>query len=111
MSLWAITPEGRASNLGELQLNGDKGKLNVTTRLPNFAMIVTAEPYFAASAPSEMVVLQNVPSQHQRRHDTGYGHVAEPQYVQRSQARSRSPSIPRFHWRCMKLATRSASPK
>ncbi|MFY9843864.1 MAG: OmpA family protein [Terriglobales bacterium] len=59
--VWAITPEGRASNLGELQLNGDKGKLSVTTRLPNFAMIVTAEPYFAVSAPSEMVVLQNVP--------------------------------------------------
>lgn len=58
--LWAITPEGRASNLGEVQLNGDKGKLSVTTRLPNFAMIVTAEPYFAVSAPSEMVVLQNV---------------------------------------------------
>src|SRR5882762_3876654 len=33
--LWAITPEGRASNLGELQLNGDKAKLTVTTRLPN----------------------------------------------------------------------------
>ena len=59
--VWAITPEGRASNLGELQLNGDKGKLSVTTRLPNFAMIVTAEPYFAVSSPSEMVVLQNVP--------------------------------------------------
>jgi hypothetical protein len=59
--VWAITPEGRASNLGELQLNGNKGKLSVTSRLPNFAMIVTAEPYFAASAPSEMVVLQNVP--------------------------------------------------
>jgi outer membrane protein OmpA-like peptidoglycan-associated protein len=58
--VWAITPEGRASNLGELQLNGEKGKLNVTTRLPNFAMIVTAEPYFSVSAPSEMVVLQNV---------------------------------------------------
>src|SRR5208282_1008354 len=59
--VWAITPEGRASNLGELQLTGDKGKLNVTTRLPNFAMIVTAEPYFSVSAASEMVVLQNVP--------------------------------------------------
>jgi len=59
--VWAITPEGRASNLGELQLNGDKGKLSVTTRLPNFAMIVTAEPYFAVSLPSEMVVLQNEP--------------------------------------------------
>ena len=61
--VWAITPEGRSSNLGELQLNGDKGKLSVTTRLPNFAMIVTAEPYFAVSSPSEMVVLQNVPRQ------------------------------------------------
>jgi len=59
--LWAITPEGRASNLGEVQLKGDKGNLSVTTRLPNFAMIVTAEPYFAVSSPSEMVVLQNVP--------------------------------------------------
>jgi outer membrane protein OmpA-like peptidoglycan-associated protein len=59
--LWAITPEGRSSNLGEVQLNGDKGKLSVTTRLPNFAMIVTAEPYFAVSAPSELVVLQSVP--------------------------------------------------
>jgi|HubBroStandDraft_4_1064222.scaffolds.fasta_scaffold01719_5 outer membrane protein OmpA-like peptidoglycan-associated protein len=61
--VWAITPEGRASNLGELQLSGDKGKLSVTTRLPNFAMIVTAEPYFSVSAPSEMVVLQNAPRQ------------------------------------------------
>jgi outer membrane protein OmpA-like peptidoglycan-associated protein len=59
--LWAITPEGRASNLGEIPLKGDKGKLSVTTRLPNFAMIVTAEPYFAVSSPSEIVVLQNVP--------------------------------------------------
>jgi outer membrane protein OmpA-like peptidoglycan-associated protein len=60
--LWAITPEGRASNLGEFQLNGDKSKLSVTTRLPNFAMIVTAEPYFAVSYASEEVVLQGVPS-------------------------------------------------
>jgi outer membrane protein OmpA-like peptidoglycan-associated protein len=60
--LWAITPEGRASNLGEFQLNGDKSKLSVTTRLPNFAMIVTAEPYFAVSNASEEVVLQGVPS-------------------------------------------------
>jgi outer membrane protein OmpA-like peptidoglycan-associated protein len=60
--LWAITPEGRASNLGELQLSGDKSKLIATTRLPNFAMIVTAEPYFAVSNASEEVVLQGVPS-------------------------------------------------
>jgi outer membrane protein OmpA-like peptidoglycan-associated protein len=60
--LWAITPEGRAANLGEFQLNGDKSKLSVTTRLPNFAMIVTAEPYFAVSTASEEVVLQGAPS-------------------------------------------------
>ena len=60
--LWAITPEGRSANLGEIQLKGDKSKLNVTSRLPNFAMIVTAEPYFAVSAPSELVVLQAVPN-------------------------------------------------
>jgi outer membrane protein OmpA-like peptidoglycan-associated protein len=59
--LWAITPEGRARNLGEFQLNGDKSKLTVTTQLPNFAMIVTAEPYFAVSYASEAVVLQGVP--------------------------------------------------
>ena len=60
--LWAITPEGRATNLGEFQLNGDKSKLSVTTRLPNFAMIVTAEPYFAVSYASEEVVLLGAPS-------------------------------------------------
>ena len=60
--LWAITPEGRARNLGEFQLNGDKSKLTVTTQLPNFAMIVTAEPYFAVSYASEEVVLQGNPS-------------------------------------------------
>jgi outer membrane protein OmpA-like peptidoglycan-associated protein len=59
--LWAITPEGRASNLGEFQLNGDKSKLSVTTQLPNFALIVTAEPYFAVTNASEEVVLQGVP--------------------------------------------------
>jgi outer membrane protein OmpA-like peptidoglycan-associated protein len=59
--LWAITPEGRARNLGEFQLNGDKSKLTVTTQLPNFAMIVTAEPYFAVTYASEEVVLQGVP--------------------------------------------------
>ncbi len=60
--LWAITPEGRARNLGEFQLSGDKSKLAVTTQLPNFAMIVTAEPYFAVTYASEEVVLQGVPS-------------------------------------------------
>src|SRR5262245_2209952 len=58
--LWAITPEGRATNLGELQLNGDDGRLEVTTELQAFALIVTAEPYFAVSQPSDVVVIENV---------------------------------------------------
>ncbi len=58
--LWAITPEGRATNLGELQVNGDDGRLEVTTELQSFALVVTAEPYFAVSQPSDAVVMENI---------------------------------------------------
>src|SRR5512145_1363769 len=57
--LWAITPEGRATNMGEVILNGTKSKLNVTTELQSFGLIVTAEPYFAVSQPSDVVVMEN----------------------------------------------------
>jgi outer membrane protein OmpA-like peptidoglycan-associated protein len=58
--LWAITPEGRATNLGEVQvINNDEAKIHVTTELQAFGMIVTAEPYFAVSQPSDVVVLEN----------------------------------------------------
>jgi outer membrane protein OmpA-like peptidoglycan-associated protein len=59
--LWAISPEGRAVNLGEV-LVGDnhRSKLNVTTDLQAFALIVTAEPYYAVRQPSNVVVLENV---------------------------------------------------
>jgi outer membrane protein OmpA-like peptidoglycan-associated protein len=58
--LWAVSPEGRADNLGEVLLEGSKGKLDVTSQLQAFALIVTAEPYFAVTQPSEVVVLENV---------------------------------------------------
>src|ERR1051325_10471318 len=58
--LWAVTPEGRTSNLGEVLLNGTKGKLDVTTELQVFALVVTAEPYFAVSQPSDLIVMENV---------------------------------------------------
>lgn len=58
--LWAITPEGRTSNLGEILLNGTKSKLNVTTELQVFALLVTAEPYFAVTRPSDLIVMENV---------------------------------------------------
>jgi outer membrane protein OmpA-like peptidoglycan-associated protein len=57
--LWAITPEGRTSNLGEILRNGTSGKLDVTTELQVFALVVTAEPYFAVSRPSDVVVMEN----------------------------------------------------
>jgi outer membrane protein OmpA-like peptidoglycan-associated protein len=58
--LWAVTPEGRTSNLGEILRNGTSGKLDVTTELQAFGLIVTAEPYFAVSRPSDVVVMENV---------------------------------------------------
>jgi outer membrane protein OmpA-like peptidoglycan-associated protein len=57
--MWAITPEGRATNLGEVLLNGSDSKLNVTTELQAFGLIVTAEPYFAVTQPSDVVVMEN----------------------------------------------------
>ena len=58
--LWAITPEGRTANLGEVLLNGTKSKLNVTTELQVFGLVVTAEPYYAVSRPSDLIVMENV---------------------------------------------------
>ena len=58
--LWVVTPEGRTSNAGELFINKDgKGKLSATSPAQTFALIVTAEPYFAVRVPSEIVVLQS----------------------------------------------------
>jgi hypothetical protein len=57
--LWAITPEGRPKNLGEVLLNGEDSKLDVTTDLQAFGLIVTAEPYFAVTQPSDVVVMEN----------------------------------------------------
>ncbi len=57
--LWAITPEGRTSNLGEILRNGTSGKLDVTTELQVFGLVVTAEPYFAVSRPSDVIVMEN----------------------------------------------------
>ena len=59
--LWAITPEGRAVNLGEVLVGGNsRSKLDVTTDLQAFALVVTAEPYYAVRQPSNVVVLENV---------------------------------------------------
>ncbi|WP_419803836.1 OmpA family protein [Terriglobus sp.] len=57
--LWAITPDGTPSNLGEILPSGKDVSLQVTTNLQSFGMIVTAEPYFAVRVPSDLVVAQN----------------------------------------------------
>jgi len=57
--LWAITPDGRPQNLGEILPQG-KSSLTVTSSLPAFGLMVTAEPYFAVTQPSDVVVMQNV---------------------------------------------------
>jgi outer membrane protein OmpA-like peptidoglycan-associated protein len=57
--MWAITPEGRATNVGEVLLNGDNSKLDATTELQSFGLIITAEPYFAVTQPSDVVVMEN----------------------------------------------------
>jgi len=59
--LWAITPEGRPLNLGEIRPNDDgNSRLQVTSGLQEFGMIVTAEPYFAVTRPSNLVVAENI---------------------------------------------------
>lgn len=57
--LWAITPEGRPQNLGELVLNRGRSKITVTTELQAFGLLVTAEPYFAVTMPSDLIVAEN----------------------------------------------------
>lgn len=57
--LWAVSPEGRAVNLGEVQIKNGSGEVKAITDMQTFAMVVTAEPYFAVSQPGDKVVLEN----------------------------------------------------
>lgn len=62
--LWAISPDGRPVNLGELTLDdygqGSKSEIKTTSEIQTFGMIVTAEPYYAVTQPSDAVVMENV---------------------------------------------------
>jgi outer membrane protein OmpA-like peptidoglycan-associated protein len=59
---WAVSPQGRPVNLGELSLdhNGN-AHVKAFTDLQTFGMIVTAEPYFAVTQPGNMVVMESAP--------------------------------------------------
>jgi hypothetical protein len=56
--LWNVSPEGRTSNLGEVELTGTEGQITTKISTLRFGLIVTAEPYFAVSQPSNAVALQ-----------------------------------------------------
>jgi outer membrane protein OmpA-like peptidoglycan-associated protein len=65
---WAISPDGRATNLGELIINNGKSRVKAETTLQALSLLVTAEPYFAVSQPSNVVVLENAikPDNHEK---------------------------------------------
>ncbi len=61
--LWAISPTGQADNLGEIKRSGlffIDSKVNVTTPLQTFALLITAEPHFMVSRPSQTIMLENI---------------------------------------------------
>ena len=114
--MWAVTPEGRATNLGEVLLNGTESKLNVTTELQAFGLIVTAEPYFAVSQPSDVVVMENYrPARYARQGRDGEGalrpaearHVPD-EHLGRSPDRDARDGSTRRRSNSTKRATRSS---
>ncbi len=92
--LWAISPEGRVDNLGEIKRSGSvivDSKIDVTTPLQNFALIVTAEPHFLVRGPSRLVVLENLPPGRQGDADVSTINV---QYLGNTSDYFRDPSVP-----------------
>ena len=66
--LWGISPEGHATNLGELIVKHGKSKVEVIEPSQTFALVITAEPYFAVSQPSDAVILMNAIGKNNRDH-------------------------------------------
>jgi len=92
--LWAIAPDGRVDNMGEIKRSGSTfvdSKIDVTTPLQTFALIVTAEPHFLMKVPSRMVVLENLPPQ---RPGSSQIETLNVQYIGNSSDYFRDPHIP-----------------
>ena len=92
--LWAVSPEGRADNLGEIKRSGSmfiNTKVDVTTPLQTFALLVTAEPHFLVRSPSRLVVLENLPPR-----DPGDAQVSTipVQYIGNQSDYFRDPRVP-----------------
>ena len=64
--LWAVPPQGRPKNLSELRLDDGKAEIEATADVQTFALIVTAEPYYAVTTPSDVVVMENAVRQDTR---------------------------------------------
>src|SRR4029453_5201641 len=91
--LWAISPDGHVDNLGEIKRGGSvfvDSKIDVTTPLQTFALILTAEPHFLMKFPSRMVVLENLPPRN------GKGEIAtvNVQYIGNSSDYFRDRRVP-----------------
>lgn len=92
--LWAISPDGRVDNLGEIKRGGSPyiaSKLDVTTPLQTFSLIVTAEPHFLMKVPSRMVVLENIAPQRPGKSQIETVNV---QYIGNSSDYFRDPRVP-----------------
>jgi outer membrane protein OmpA-like peptidoglycan-associated protein len=92
--LWAISPEGRVDNLGEIKRSGSflvDSKLDVTTPLQTFSLVVTAEPHFLVRGPSRMVVLENLPPQRPGNADVATVNV---QYLGNTSDYFKDPGVP-----------------
>jgi outer membrane protein OmpA-like peptidoglycan-associated protein len=90
--LWAISPDGHVDNMGEIKRSGSglvSSKIDVTTPLQTFALIVTAEPHFLVHAPSRMVVLENLKPIRNAQVET-----ANVQYIGNTSDYFRDPSVP-----------------
>ncbi len=92
--LWAISPDGRVDNLGEIKRGGSPyiaSKLDVTTPLQTFALLVTAEPHFLMKVPSRMVVLENIAPQ---RPGKSQMETVNVQYIGNSSDYFKDPRVP-----------------
>jgi outer membrane protein OmpA-like peptidoglycan-associated protein len=92
--LWTVSPDGTTTNLGEIDLHGNgSGKIEVKSQSQTFALIVTAEPYYAVSMPSQVIVLENQNTTGQIYPDNSYKLMKRSQYVQAGNPLALTPDL------------------
>ena len=95
--MWAVTPEGRTINLGEVVPDGANGKFSVATELQAFGLVVTAEPYFGVTQPGDIVVMEGFAGKSSDgvsgETDTRYQLLPRGQYLVNASPTERTPWI------------------